>query len=181
MPDYSKGQIYRIVDIGFNQCYIGSTVEGLSQRMARHRTKYKSWKEGKIRMTTAYLLFDMYGIDNCKIVLIENYPCNSRKELEARETYYQERMECINQRFANRSPEQYYQDNQERLKEYKKVYCQNNPEKVKEQGKKYYQKKKELSLPTECICGSTYRYNGKIRHEKSKKHQKYLQTQPDIQ
>ena len=36
---YQNGKIYKITDIAYNKCYIGSTTEGLSLRMARHRQK----------------------------------------------------------------------------------------------------------------------------------------------
>ena len=43
---YQKSEIYQITDIGYNKCYIGSTTEGLSLRMTRHRAKYKSFLNG---------------------------------------------------------------------------------------------------------------------------------------
>ena len=36
MNRYEHGKIYKIVDNGYNKCYVGSTCESLSQRMARH-------------------------------------------------------------------------------------------------------------------------------------------------
>ena len=38
---YTNGKLYKITDIAYNECYIGSTIETLSQRMAGHRNKYK--------------------------------------------------------------------------------------------------------------------------------------------
>ena len=35
MNRYEHGQIYKIVDAGFNVCYIGSTTEPLSKRTAQ--------------------------------------------------------------------------------------------------------------------------------------------------
>ena len=65
---FQNAKIYKITDIGYNKCYIGSTCEELSQRMARHRRKYKSFlsggKEGHIR---SFDLFNEYGVENCKI------------------------------------------------------------------------------------------------------------------
>jgi hypothetical protein len=43
MLDYGKGQIYEITDIGMNKCYIGSTTQPLSVRMAAHRKYYKHY------------------------------------------------------------------------------------------------------------------------------------------
>ena len=40
MNRYENGKIYKIVDTGYNKCYVGSTCESLSQRMARHRKDY---------------------------------------------------------------------------------------------------------------------------------------------
>ena len=40
-----NGKIYKIVDVGYNKCYIGSTCESLSQRMARHRKDFRRWKK----------------------------------------------------------------------------------------------------------------------------------------
>ena len=146
MPDYSKGQIYKIVDIGYNKCYIGRTVESLSQRMARHRTKYKSWKEGKYHFITSFSLFDEYGVDNCKIEWIENYPCNSKKQLDAREGYYQQTVECINKNVSGRSSRGYYKDKCEEIKEKVKKYKKENPTKIKEGSVGYYKQNKDKLL-----------------------------------
>ena len=35
---YQNGKIYKFVDNGYNKCYIGSTIEALSVRMAKHRS-----------------------------------------------------------------------------------------------------------------------------------------------
>ena len=43
---YKRGKIYKIVDVGYNKCYIGSTAEKtLSNRMSRHRYDYKIYKQ----------------------------------------------------------------------------------------------------------------------------------------
>ena len=36
MSKYQNGKIFKIVDVGYSRCYIGSPCEELSQRMARH-------------------------------------------------------------------------------------------------------------------------------------------------
>ena len=73
MNRYEKGKIYKVVDIGYNKMYIGSTTESLSKRMERHRDKYKDYLKGKTDNTRVYWLFDEFGVQNCKIELIENY------------------------------------------------------------------------------------------------------------
>ena len=40
---YQNAKIYKITDIAYNKCYIGSTTESLSLRMARHRSNFKKF------------------------------------------------------------------------------------------------------------------------------------------
>ena len=86
---YKNGKIYKITDIGYNKCYIGSTTEKtLKQRLARHNSNYKQYKNGTSHFLSSFTLFEEYGFENCKIELIEKYPCNSKDELVAREGHY---------------------------------------------------------------------------------------------
>ena len=83
---YQNGKIYQITDIGYNKCYIGSTTEGLSLRMTRHRANYKNFlKNNGKNFISSYDLFNEYGLENCKIELIEYYKCNTLQELRKRE------------------------------------------------------------------------------------------------
>jgi len=89
--DYKKGKIYKIMsDLGYD-FYIGSTAQlYLSNRMSQHCYDYKN------RSCYSYKVFDLYGIDNCYIKLIELYPCNSKQELEIKEKYYIRTTICVN-------------------------------------------------------------------------------------
>ena len=72
MNRYEKAQIYFITDIAYTTFYYGSTIEPLKKRMERHRQKYHRYKEGKYHFITSFLLFDEFGIDNCKIAWVED-------------------------------------------------------------------------------------------------------------
>jgi hypothetical protein len=100
MVDYSKGKIYKIVVNNTDEeyrPYIGSTTkEYLSQRFTYHKSDYKKYKNGKRSLVASYNLFDKYGIENCEMVLIENYPCATKDELHARERYWFDNMENCN-------------------------------------------------------------------------------------
>ena len=62
---YQNAKIYKIVDIGYNKCYIGSTCEELSMRMARHRATFKKFLNGgKGSHIRSYDLFNEYGLEN---------------------------------------------------------------------------------------------------------------------
>ena len=89
---YQKGKIYKIVDNGYNMTYYGSTINRLCKRIGQHREKFRN---GTLECTVKKI-FDEYGIENCKIELVEFYPCNNRVELEAREGYYIKNNECVN-------------------------------------------------------------------------------------
>ena len=65
MNRYENGKIYKVVDLSYNECYIGSKCVNLSQRVARHRSEYNRFLEGKRRNITAFQLFDKYGVENC--------------------------------------------------------------------------------------------------------------------
>ena len=186
---YQKGQIYKIVDVGFNKCYIGSTCESLSQRMVRHRVCYKSFLKGTSGRMRSFDLFDEYGIENCKIVWIEDYPCESRKQLEAREGYYIENTDCVNRCQLGRTRAEYsklYREKYpEQVKEAKKKCHFNNPDKQKKRSSKYYQKHKEhieqkASEPVKCECGLICRKDSLTRHRKCKRHQDYLEQMKEI-
>ena len=131
MPDYQLGKIYKIWNNTYTSCYIGSTVEPLSKRMTKHRSDYKRWRQGVSTFVTSFKLFDDYGIENCKIELVENFPCNSREELLSREGYHQRVSECINRIIAGRTHKQYREDSKDKLKEYAKEYYKQNIDKVK--------------------------------------------------
>jgi predicted GIY-YIG superfamily endonuclease len=88
--DYSKGKIYKIIDESNGDLYIGSTIQTL---------KARNWGHHMIR--------DYNKIrENCKISLIEDYPCNSKKELVKREQYWIDRTDCINKTRSYRTPGQ---------------------------------------------------------------------------
>ena len=111
MPDYSKGQIYKITDVGQTKCYIGSTIQQLCYRMASHRRKYNYYLEGKPGYyNSVFYLFDEFGVENCKIVWVKDFACNSKKELEAEEGRIQQETGCVNKRMEGRTPEQYRKD-----------------------------------------------------------------------
>ena len=67
-------------------------------------------------MITVFNIFDEYGPDNCKIELVELYPCNSKMELEKQEGRYIKENHCVNKHIAGRTNIEYYNDNKEQVK-----------------------------------------------------------------
>ena len=73
---------------------INSTTEKRSQRMARHRRdcksylpKLKQYKSPK-RHPLSMKSFDEFGVENWKMILIEECPHQNRKQLEKRDGEY---------------------------------------------------------------------------------------------
>ena len=177
MTDYQKSKIYKLISLETNEFYIGSTIRSLSQRKGGHFSSYKAWLlDNKKPVCHSYKLISKGNVD---IVLIENYPCNSKEELHSRERYHIENNDCINIRLPIKSKEEikeynkkYWNEHAEHLYKWRKQDKINNPEKYKEKNKKAY----AISKPKRffCECGSNVKLYGKTEHFESMKHKKYL-------
>ena len=150
MNKYEKGKIYKVESLNGNKIYIGSTVNDyLSNRMAKHRNYYKDYLSGKKVRYYVCDIFDEYGVENCVITLIENFPCNDVNELRQRERYYIQTLDCVNKNIPSRTFKEYYIDNKA---------------KIKETSMRRFELYKNENF--ECKCGAIVRYLGKSRHLK---------------
>ena len=162
MVNYSNGKIYKIESINENQeegdIYIGSTCKTfLSQRMSSHRSDYKLWKKGYLTsLLTSFILFNKYGVDNCKITLLESFPCESKDELHAREAYYIRLLKNVNRYIPLRTNKQWRMDNIEDVK-------------------KYFLMRNDIKIT--CQCGSVHGVTKTFRHVRTKKHLKFIEEQ----
>jgi len=174
MPDYQNGKIYEIINDQTDDKYIGSTTILLSQRMAQHRSNYKKYLKDEGRYITSC---NILKYDSAKIVLIENFPCNSKEELHARERYWIENSKCVNKCIPCRTQKEYYEDNKEKLnekskeyyednKEQRKIYYEDNKQKRKEKLKQYYEDNKE----------KLKEYNKEYREDNKEKIKEYLEN-----
>jgi hypothetical protein len=157
MGDFTKGKIYKIINFTDKQIYVGSTVYSLSERIMHHGSKYKWWKSGKTKQyCSSFILFENHGFDNCKIVLLENFSCSSKKELSIREEFHRQKNIdfCVN-----------------------KIACYQTTEGAKLKAKLKAKNSKSSKKYAEryiCECGSSMRLGSKRDHLKTKKHQELL-------
>ena len=196
MVNYSEGKIYMIEPIceyDEGDIYIGSTTKHyLSDRMSHHRLDFKS---NKVRSS---ILFNKYGVENCKIVLLENYPCNSKAELIAKEAEYIRNLKCVNKVIPDRSRREYYTDNKEMIQQQNKIWLQENKCKVVAYFKQYYtENKDQIKQQTEqyrtinkdninlkqkekvqCECGCMIVKRALKLHTESKRHQVLMNAKP---
>ena len=119
MNKYENGKIYKIVCNTTGLIYIGSTIQTLKERLSQHKSKYRL-----SRTCSSHLVLQN---NNSDIILIENYPCNSRKELQLREGIFQKSIPCVNSAIAGRTIKEYRKDNKEKTKQ----YSIDNKEKIK--------------------------------------------------
>ncbi len=158
MVNYGNGKVYKIepiVDHDEGDVYFGSTTKKyLSQRMDDHRSQYKSWQKGVGKKTRSFELFDKYGVDNCRIILLERVNANSKDELIAREAHHIKNNKCVNGLVPQRTVKEYYEDNKHTILPKHNIY------------------KKQKIL---CCCGTFTTFGHKTRHEKTLRHLKHFE------
>lgn len=111
MINYNNSKIYAIKSFNTNKMYIGSTTKKyLSQRYHTHKNKYKEYLANRYNYVSS---FEIIKLGDSYIELIEEYPCNSRKELNIKEgEHIKKNMGyVINQRLAGRTHKEYAEEN----------------------------------------------------------------------
>jgi len=153
--DYSKSMIYKLCckNPEIKEIYVGSTTN-LIKRKYHHKSdcynknskKYNSYKYQFIRQNGGFQNFDM--------VLIENFACENKRELEKRERYF---MEVLNATLNSYTPFLTEEENKELILEKQKEY-----------------NKKHKKERYNCICGSNIRLVDKKKHFRTTKHLDYI-------
>ena len=136
LVDYKNGKIYKIINRETDDVYYGSTIQTIKNRFTDHKKNYKVYLNDKYDYVTS---FEIVKYSSCKIVLVENFPCKSRYELEVRERYYIEKYKCVNKIVPTRTRKEWKNDNKDILKEKRKQNYQENKDEIKEQRRQYYQ------------------------------------------
>ena len=111
MIKYQQTKIYKIEPIcphDEGEVYIGSTTKKLlCSRWAGHVYEYRKTTARVRQQTTVNILFDKYGLANCRIELLELYPCNSKDEQNKKESEYIRQMPCVNRCIPDRTKAEY--------------------------------------------------------------------------
>ncbi len=171
MVNYGNGKIYKIVCNVTGLVYIGSTTQNLSKRLTSHKCDFGKWKKNKSRgYISSYKVLEN---DNFDIILIEDYPCERKEQLIARERYWKEKTKCVNLRNPHRTEEQ-------KIEQKHEIYLKwiENPDNVKKNREKvklwretYPEKRKaQTTIDYQCECGALIKRVEKARHLRSNKH-----------
>lgn len=192
MPDYSKSKIYKLVSSNLEDIYIGSTTLRLCSRKAGHINAFKNWKNGKGNYVSSFKIIENNEFD---IILLEEYPCENKEQLHARERHYIENNKCVNMIIPNRKPDeyrkvnaesiannrcknreknnQYYHDNKEKIE----MYRENNKEILKQKRQIYRENNKEKLAEAYSIW---YENNKDKRKEYNKQYQEKLKIKKSL-
>jgi hypothetical protein len=135
---YSRGKIYKLVCGDLT--YYGSTCQPLYKRKASHKSSALNWKEGTTHPYTSYILFE---IGDPEIFLVEDFPCDKKEQLHARERHFIENFECVNKNIPTRTIDEYNLINKEKIKSYNSVYKEYNKERLKEYNIHYRNENKD--------------------------------------
>ena len=148
MPDFSKGKIYKLVSNKSSDVYIGSCLVDLSKRLYGHKAPSNKCVSKGMFVNDAII----------SIVLIEDYPCENKNQLKARELHYITTINCINinkpfitdVNVVNGDSKEWkkiYNDtNKEQITQYKAQYRETNKEQLLQKRKQYYETNKEQLL-----------------------------------
>lgn len=124
---YSNGKIYKIVDNTNGNIYIGSTIEKLEKRLWKHKSKYKIYLETLYNELSSFKILEN---NNYYIELLENYPCNNKRELEQKEAEYIEKLDNVNKMIPFKTEEEQAIRQKEYMKKYNREYKEKNREKI---------------------------------------------------
>ena len=103
MVNYNNAKIYKIYSLveGADEgdVYYGSTVKPVSARYSNHVTVYRKG----VAKCNSRLLFEKYGVENCRAELVQLCPCNTKEELNKFEGGYIRNNKCVNRCIAGRT------------------------------------------------------------------------------
>ena len=146
---YQNGKIYKLVCDNTPIVYYGSTISSLEHRLNEHRR------------SNCCSSLELFQLGNVSIELVEEYPCNSRKELQARERIYIEFMLknfnhkiICNKYIPGRTRAEWRIDNRDSIKDYykanrdvinkkQKEYYKANRDTLKERSREYHKANRE--------------------------------------
>ena len=136
---YKNAKIYRLVNNVDGLEYIGSTTSTLVKRKCEHKSCAKNKADRRV-----YKHLNKVGWDNVEIVLVKNYACNNKEELNAEERRVIDEMKPeLNKVLPTRTDLEWREANKVKIAEKKREYNQANKEKLAETKREYETKNKD--------------------------------------
>lgn len=133
---YAKGKIYKLMNLMNDDIYIGSTCSPLKKRLNRHTN------EATHQPCPVHRYYNNLGWEHVKIVLIEEFPCESKMELERQERKWIEELKpTLNKNIPTRTQRE--RNLQPHIQQKNAEYRATHKERIKQVSKEYYKKNKE--------------------------------------
>ena len=196
--NYSKCCIYKIEHIDDESLvYVGHTTN-FDKRKTQHKINCYNDKQKPYNSKVYQMIRENGDWEMFKMIEVEKYPCNDRREAERRENeVIKEVRASMNTNNSFRTKEElkeyekeynkeYREANKLKLNEYKKEYKKNNKLKIQEYKKEYYELHKEklqeinkdyyeanklkLNAKVKCECGCEIGKPHLKRHQATTKH-----------
>ena len=162
--NYNNCCIYKIEHIEDESLlYIGSTTN-FNKRKGDHKCRIKNVDNKKYQIKLYEMIRENGGWEMFRMIEIEKYPCNDKREAEKRETEIMKELKAnmnMVRSFVSESNKErfkiYRETHKEEIKERNKVYNEAHKEQIKERERKYREAHK-----------AEIKEKRKIRYEKSK-------------
>ena len=111
--------------------------------------------------------------------MLEAKECTSIDEQKKLEGSFIRSLECVNKHIPDRTRKEYYEDTKEQFRERNKKWTEDNKEHITQWKKDYKEtynvaNKEYINEKFTCACSGKYTRYHKLSHERSHKHQKYL-------
>ena len=156
MPKYENSVIYKLKhneDYDDLNIYIGSTTN-FKNRKNQHKSRCYNENCKDYKMKIYQFIRDNGGWNEWVMIAIQEYPCNSKRELLIKERYYIDLLRPrLNINIPTRTFKEWYGDNKEKHAARVKIYRKNNKEKISKSGKIYREKnKEEISTRKKKYC-----------------------------
>jgi len=146
MPKYENSVIYKLKhneDYDDLNIYIGSTTN-FKNRKNQHKSRCYNENCKDYKMKIYQFIRDNGGWNEWVMIAIQEYPCNSKRELLIKERYYIDLLRPrLNINIPTRTFKEWYGDNKEKIIENIREYYENNKEKITEYNKEYRDANKE--------------------------------------
>ena len=170
--DYSKTVIYKLVhkdDTDNKNVYVGSTTD-FRKRKNAHKTVCNNPNSSCYNDPKYQFIRDNGGWNEWIMIEIEKYPCNDKREAEARERYWIEHYKSsLNKQIPTRSNKEWCEDNKEHIKQRQKEYRNDNKEAIKQKKKEWYEVNKEQVSKLKIQYNKRYYTENKDHiHQKNK-------------
>jgi hypothetical protein len=199
MPDYSKTIIYKLINYDYPELvYVGSTTN-FTKRKQQHKCGCLNNTNNKKNNIKVYLsIRENGGWQNWNMIKICDYPCSNKREAEQQEDKYMLELKAnINIHRAYRNQKEFYEENKDKFKEYKKAnnekikeyqkeyhkqYSEDNKDKINQNKKKYYDNNKTKIREKQmekiiCKCGCEVNRHNLKKHQNSIKHNDLMNNQ----